>query len=143
MQHVFTLNIWEILTQGNCDKFSVQFHLLMLSSCNDDDDDEDYDDDDDDDDDDEDYDDKEGSDKEGGRPLCVSLLPVNCTASDSRLHCAVCLDIICHSNILDTLIQGFPKKRTFRMLLEPLCTGSITSGRHPLCLEINFLVVSY
>ena len=34
-------------------------------------------------------------------------------------------------------------KRTFRMLLEPQCTGSITSSRHPLCLEINFLVVSY
>ena len=43
-----------------------------------------HDDDDDDDDDDEDYDDKEGSDKEGGRPLCVSLLPVNCTASLKR-----------------------------------------------------------
>ena len=54
----------------------------MLSTCNDDDDGED--DDDDDDDDDEDYDDKEGSDKEGGRPLCVSLLPVNCTASLKR-----------------------------------------------------------
>ena len=84
-QHILTLNIWGILTQGNYDKFSVQFHLLMLSSCNDDDDDEDYDDDDDDDEDyDEDYDDKEGSDKEGGRPLCVSLLPVNCTASLKR-----------------------------------------------------------
>ena len=70
-QHVLTLNIWGILTQGNYDKFSVQFHLLMLSSCNDDDDDEDYD-------------DKEGSDKEGGRPLCISLLPVNCTASLKR-----------------------------------------------------------
>ena len=64
----------------------------------------------------EDYEDKEEPDKEGGRPLCVSLLPVNCTASDSRLHCAVCLDIICYSNILETLIQDVPKKRTFRML---------------------------
>ena len=35
------------------------------------------------------------------------------------------------------------KKRTFRMLLKPQCTGSITRSRHPLCLEINFLVVSY
>ena len=40
-------------------------------------------------------------------------------------------------------IQGVPKKCTFRMLLEPQCTGSITSSRHPLCLGINFLVVSY
>ena len=42
-------------------------------------------------------------------------------------------------------VQGVPKKRTFRMLWEPQCqcTGSITSNRHPLCLEINFLVVSY
>ena len=38
---------------------------------------------------------------------------------------------------------GVPKKRTFRMLLEPRCTGSITSSRHPLRLEINFLVFSY
>ena len=44
----------------------------------DDDDNDDADDDDDDDDDEEDYDDKEGPDKEGGRPLCVSLLPVSC-----------------------------------------------------------------
>ena len=35
------------------------------------------------------------------------------------------------------------KKRNFRMLLEPQCTGSITIGRHPLSLEIDFLVVSY
>ena len=35
------------------------------------------------------------------------------------------------------------KKCTFRMLLEPQCTGSITSSRHPFCLEINFLVVYY
>ena len=46
---------------------------------------------------DEDYEDKEEPDKEGGRPLCVSLLPVNCTASDSRLHCAVCLFILCYT----------------------------------------------
>ena len=39
--------------------------------------------------------------------------------------------------------RGCPKKRTFRMLLEPQCTGSITTSRHPLCLEIVFLVVSY
>ena len=30
-----------------------------------------------------------------------------------------------------------------RMLLEPHCNGSITSSRHPLSLEINFLGVSY
>ena len=36
-------------------------------------------------------------------------------------------------------VQGVPKKRTFRMLLEPQCTGLITSSRHPLCLGINFL----
>ena len=41
------------------------------------------------------------------------------------------------------IVQGVPKKRTFRMLLEPQCTGSITSSRHPLCLEIDYLVVSY
>ena len=35
------------------------------------------------------------------------------------------------------------KERTFRMLLEPQCTGSITICRHPLCLEFDFLVVSY
>ena len=29
-------------------------------------------------------------------------------------------------------------KRTFRMLLEPHCTGSNTICRHPLCLEIDF-----
>ena len=39
-------------------------------------------------------------------------------------------------------IQGVPKKCTFRMLLEPEYTGSITSSWHPLCLEMNFLVVS-
>ena len=38
---------------------------------------------------------------------------------------------------------GVPKKRAFRMLLEPRCTGSITSSRHPLRLEINFVAVSY
>ena len=36
-----------------------------------------------------------------------------------------------------------PKKRIFRVLLEPECTGSITICRHPLCLEIDFLVISY
>ena len=41
------------------------------------------------------------------------------------------------------VLQSVPKKRTFRMLLEPQCTGSITSSRPPLCLEINFSVVSY
>ena len=40
-------------------------------------------------------------------------------------------------------IQGVPKKRTFGILLEQQCSGSITSSRHPLCLEINFFVVSY
>ena len=45
---------------------------------------------------------------------------------------------------MEYIIQGVPKKRTFRMLLEPQCTGSITSSRNPFCrLEINFLVVSY
>ena len=43
---------------------------------------------------------------------------------------------------LPPLLQGVPKKRTLRMLLEAQCTGSITSNRHPLCLEI-FLVVSH
>ena len=38
---------------------------------------------------------------------------------------------------------GCPKKRTFRMLLEPQSAGSITIFRHRLCLEIDFLVVSY
>ena len=33
-----------------------------------------------------------------------------------------------------------PQKKHFRMLLEPHCTGSITSSQHLLCLEINFLV---
>ena len=36
-----------------------------------------------------------------------------------------------------------PKKTTFRMLLEPQCTGSIRSSQHPMCLEINFSLVSY
>ena len=35
----------------------------------------------------------------------------------------------------DIQIQGVPKKSTFRMPFEPQCTGSITSSRHPLCLE--------
>ena len=35
------------------------------------------------------------------------------------------------------------KERTFRMLLKPQCAGSITICRHPLCLEFDFLVVSY
>ena len=41
------------------------------------------------------------------------------------------------------VMQGVPKKCTFRMLLEPQCIGSITICRHPLCLEIDFLVVTY
>ena len=32
-------------------------------------------------------------------------------------------------------LTGCPKKVTIRMLLEPWCTGLITSGRHPLGLE--------
>ena len=35
------------------------------------------------------------------------------------------------------------KKCTNRMLLEPWCTGSTTSGWHHLSLESVFLVVSY
>ena len=35
-------------------------------------------------------------------------------------------------------IQGVPKKLTNRMMLEPWCTGSITSGRQPLGLENVF-----
>ena len=35
-------------------------------------------------------------------------------------------------------IQGVPKKCTNRMLLEPRCTGSITSGWHHLSLESVF-----
>ena len=31
------------------------------------------------------------------------------------------------------------KKRTSRVLLEPQCTGAITSSRYPLCLEIDFM----
>ena len=42
-----------------------------------------------------------------------------------------------------TLHTVSQKKNTFIMLLQPQCTGSITSSRrHPLCLEISFLVVS-
>ena len=37
-------------------------------------------------------------------------------------------------------IQGVPKKGPNRMLLEPQCTGSITSSRHPLGLENVFLL---
>ena len=41
------------------------------------------------------------------------------------------------------LYLQLPKRRTFRMLLEPQCTGSITHSPLPLCpLESNFLVVS-
>ena len=47
------------------------------------------------------------------------------------------------SNNDETLIQGVPKKCTNRMLLEPWCTGSTTSGWHHLTLESVFLVVSY
>ena len=35
-------------------------------------------------------------------------------------------------------IQGVPKKRTNRLLLEPRCTSSITSRRYPLVLEKFF-----
>ena len=41
------------------------------------------------------------------------------------------------------IITGCPKKRTFRMLLEPQYTGSIRNRQHPMCLEIIFSVVSY
>ena len=42
------------------------------------------------------------------------------------------------------ILQGVPRKKlSFRMLLELQCTGSITCSWQPLCLEINFLVVSY
>ena len=40
--------------------------------------------------------------------------------------------------IIINYIQGIPKKRTFRMLLEPQCAGSITSSRHPLVSENQF-----
>ena len=49
--------------------------------------------------------------------------------------------ITCTNNIAnrDQLwLQGVPKKRTFRMLLKPQCTGSIKSSRNPLCLAINW-----
>ena len=49
----------------------------------------------------------------------------------------------CCNTYSNMTVQGVPKKRTFRMLLEPQCTGSITICRQPLCLEIDFLVVSY
>ena len=39
--------------------------------------------------------------------------------------------------MLDLISTGCPKKRTFRILLEPQCSGSITSSRHPLCLEFG------
>ena len=45
--------------------------------------------------------------------------------------------------LVKQVTTGCPKKRTFTMLLEPQCTGSIASSQHPLCLEINLLVVSY
>ena len=44
---------------------------------------------------------------------------------------------------LQNVTTGCPKKRTFKMPLEPQCTGSIRSSQHPMCLEINFSVVSY
>ena len=48
-----------------------------------------------------------------------------------------------HPGEIDPNVRCVPKKRTFRMLLEPQCTGSITICRHLLCLEVDFLVVSY
>ena len=63
---------------------------------------------------DEDYEDKEEPDKEGGRPLCVSLLPVNCTASDSRLHCAVCLFILIYLYFNICLYFPFFRSWTYR-----------------------------
>ena len=41
------------------------------------------------------------------------------------------------------LYRESQKKRTFRMLLEPQCTGSIISSQHPIGLEMIFLVVFY
>ena len=37
---------------------------------------------------------------------------------------------------------GCPKKRTFIMLLEPQCTGSITSSRHPFVFVFEFVFES-
>ena len=34
--------------------------------------------------------------------------------------------------LLEVKLQGVPKKGTNRMLLEPQCTGSITSSKHAL-----------
>ena len=42
-----------------------------------------------------------------------------------------------------TATTGCPKKLTNRMLLEPWCTGSITSGWYHLGLKSVFLVLSY
>ena len=53
------------------------------------------------------------------------------------------LYLSCHIVVMIRSPTECPKKRTFRIMLEPQCTGSITICRHPLCLEIDFLVVSY
>ena len=69
-------------SRRNREKTWVKCVLCIVTINEDYDDDEDYDDNKDDDVvDDDDYDDKEGADKEGGRPLCVSLLPVSCSTS--------------------------------------------------------------
>ena len=44
----------------------------------------------------------------------------------------------CQNDFLTIYIQGVPKKLTFSLLLEPRCTGSITSGWHHLSLESVF-----
>ena len=59
-----------------------------------------------------------------------------------RLHLVSSADTPSFKWQIKAVLQGVPKKRTFTMLLEPQCTGSITICRHPLCLEIDFLVVS-
>ena len=76
--------------------------------------------------------------------LSIKKFPIIPKSRCLKVHCDVHLEYVIASKL--TWRKNYtcvPKKRIFRMLLGPQCTGSITIYRHPLCLEIDFLVVSY
>ena len=70
--------------------------------------------------------------------IVVKDITHGCRTCIKRKKCTMVSFLICvHKNVFTGCP---PPKKHFRMLLEPHCTGSITSSQHLLCLEINFLV---
>ena len=66
------------------------------------------------------------------------------TANGSLPCYLICTTVIAPLNVTKiSVYTGCPKKRTFKMLLDPQCTDSTTSGGRPLCLDVKFLVVSF